>query len=90
MDVDEGKLWPDCALVAAWWELHAREFEPAIQYLGGVAVHGEMLRNLLQEGPQRVRAIAAELLSFSGKPLFDVCAPAFRQRQRLAGEGAWR
>jgi uncharacterized protein (TIGR02270 family) len=89
MDLDEGKLWPDGAGIEQWWHSHSFAFEPRTRYLAGSIVREDLLKSLLGGGQQTLRAAAAELLAFSGKPLFDVYAPAFRQAQRLGLEGAW-
>jgi uncharacterized protein (TIGR02270 family) len=90
LDADEGLLWPAKAAVDRWWATHSSHFAPLTRHLTGTTINAASLRQLLVAGPQKRRGAAAELLAFSGLPLFDVCAPAFRQAHRLSTEDAWR
>jgi uncharacterized protein (TIGR02270 family) len=87
---DAGLPRPDPAAVRSWWASHCGEFARMTRYLAGQPVQTGTLKQLLRRGLQRPRAVAAELLALSGWPLFDVCAPAFRQCERLAGDDLWR
>jgi uncharacterized protein (TIGR02270 family) len=89
-DPDDGLPWPDRSAVTRWWSAQRANFVPMTRYLAGTPVATDSLPGLLASGLQRRRAAAAALLAISGKPLFDVCAPAFRQAQRLTSETAWR
>jgi hypothetical protein len=77
--------------VRSWWDSHSADFVPMTKHLAGRVVRSDMLMEyILRGGLQRRRATAAEMLALSGRPLFDVCAPAFRQTERLAGEDLCR
>jgi uncharacterized protein (TIGR02270 family) len=87
---DAGLPKPDPVAIRSWWASHGGEFVRMTRYLAGQPVNSGTLKQLLRKGLQRPRAVAAELLALSGWPLFDVCAPAFRQSERLAGDDLWR
>jgi uncharacterized protein (TIGR02270 family) len=89
-DPDEGLPWPNAASIREWWGKRSSAFSPVAKYLAGAPIADDALRSLLRGGPQRRRAAAAELFALSGRPLFDVGAPAFRQHARLATEAIWR
>jgi uncharacterized protein (TIGR02270 family) len=90
LDPDHGRFEPELSIVSSWWHEHAAEFAPTVRYLRGQPVTPETLMQCLCSGPQIQRFAAAELLALAGwlTPAFDVCAPAFRQRQRWA-EISW-
>jgi uncharacterized protein (TIGR02270 family) len=91
IDQDEGLMWPEAEAVRSWWDSHSADFVPMTKHLAGRVVRSDMLMEyILRGGLQRRRATAAEMLALSGRPLFDVCAPAFRQTERLAGEDLCR
>ena len=52
----------------------------------GTSVVAAQCARILREGYQRQRSAAALYLSLlePGRPLFRICAPAFRQRRWLA------
>jgi uncharacterized protein (TIGR02270 family) len=90
LDPDEACAWADPAQLEMWWHTHARGFVPTTRYLEGVVASEDALTHFLHGGSQTTRNAAAALLARSGRPLFDVGAPAFRQRQHLASGEAWR
>ena len=87
MDPDDNLPWPDPALIAKWWNAHQGEFQKGARYLLGKPITVDWLQQVLRIGRQRQRAAAALELAMRqpGKPLFEVRAPGFRQKQILAG-----
>ncbi len=85
MDPDENLPWPDPALIEKWWASHASEFKPGQRYLVGKPITPENLQWVLRHGRQRQRAAAAIELALldPGAPLFEVRAPAARQKRLL-------
>jgi uncharacterized protein (TIGR02270 family) len=85
MDADENLPFPDPRLVSDWWSKNSRSFRPGIRYLAGNPIAGPALDGILRKGRQRVRAAAALELALlqPGRPLFEVRAPAVRQRAAL-------
>jgi uncharacterized protein (TIGR02270 family) len=85
MDPDENLPWPDRDKIAAWWKKHESDFTPGTRYLLGKPISEEWLEHVLRHGYQRQRAAAALELAIRrpGTPLFDVCAPGFRQQELL-------
>ncbi len=90
LDPEENMPWPDPALVAAWWESNRSRFAPGTRHLGGRALSGPSCWTALRVDRQPLRRAAAlELgLAAPATPLFEVRAPAQRQRHLLAGEVA--
>ncbi len=86
---DIGLPWPDARSYATWWREHAGQFNASTRYIDGAADTDVALRQLIRGGLQRTRAAAAGLLAMRGGGYLDVCSPAFRQHERLAGEQAW-
>ncbi|MBK8256959.1 MAG: TIGR02270 family protein [Polyangiaceae bacterium] len=87
MDPDYYLPWPDVRAVAAWWTKYRTRYSAGVKYLAGRPIDAAWAGEVLRRGLQRQRAAAAvELALLSpGKPLFDVTAPAFRQRAALQG-----
>jgi uncharacterized protein (TIGR02270 family) len=85
MDEDENLPWPDRARVEKWWAAHRSEFRPGRRHILGKLMTPEHLQWVLRHGRQRQRAAAAlELALLDPKaPLFEVRAPAPRQKQLL-------
>jgi uncharacterized protein (TIGR02270 family) len=85
MDPDEGLPWPDATLIREWWNKNQHDFVPHLRYFMGKPVDKSWLEHVLRSGRQRQRAAAALDLAIldSGKPLFEVRAPGFRQVQLL-------
>jgi len=82
MDADDDLPWPDADLVSAWWDKNSGCYQSGTRHLLGKPVSTDSLRVILQTGLQRQRAAAALELALlnPGKPLFEVRAPAARQR----------
>lgn len=85
MDEDEFLPWPDHDRVKAWWERNRGNFKDGVRYLMGLPVEAASLKNILMAADQRVRAAAAleSSLLTPGRPLLNVCAPAWRQLHEL-------
>ena len=86
MDVDEGLPLPDVAKVEAWWEANATRFQKGARYFMGAPVTREHCIDVLKNGYQRQRILAAHYLCLldPGTPLFNTSAPAWRQQRLLA------
>ena len=86
IDEDDGLPWPDPERIAAWWKTNGPRFAPGIRYFMGERPTTAHCRSVLQAGFQRQRHHAAEYLCLlkPGTPLFNVAAPAWRQRRLLA------
>ena len=86
MDPDEGLPWPDPDKVQAWWDNNASRFQPGVRYFMGAPVTREHCIEVLKNGYQRQRILAAHYLCLldPGTPLFNTSAPAWRQQKLLA------
>jgi uncharacterized protein (TIGR02270 family) len=82
---------PDPTRVREWLSRRTRELRPGTPLLAGRDKSAPELWQSLREARQTERAAAAlELaLAVPGGALFDVAAPAFRQRERIEGS-PWR
>lgn len=82
---DASLPWPDPRAVSEWWTREAARFPTGARHLCGAQINDEHLARVLAEGDQRRRAVAAiEIASRApGKPLFEVRAPAARQRRAI-------
>lgn len=89
MDPDEGLPWPDAGLIAGWWEKNGSRFQPGARYFMGAPVTREHCIQVLKDGYQRQRILAAHYLCLlePGTPLFNTSAPAWRQQKLLAQMG---
>jgi uncharacterized protein (TIGR02270 family) len=85
MDPDDNLAWPDPALVARWWAKNGGRFSAGTRYLLGKPISVKSANEALRTGYQRQRAAAAIELAIlqPGEPLFEVRAPAARQRKLL-------
>jgi uncharacterized protein (TIGR02270 family) len=86
MDPDENLPWPNRAAIADWWVKHRDEFKPGVRYLLGRPIDDEpWLEHVLRHAYQRQRAAAALELAIRHptEPLFNVAAPAWRQKKLL-------
>jgi len=85
MDPDEDLPWPEPELIKTWWDKNKSQFKNGNRYLLGKPISAEHLQHVLRAGFQRQRAAAALELAIlqSGKPLFEVRAPGFRQQKLL-------
>jgi uncharacterized protein (TIGR02270 family) len=86
MEEDEGLPWPDAELVAGWWDANARGFTTGMRYFMGEPLNLAKCFQVLKDGFQRQRLIAAHhsCLIQPGTSLFECRAPAWRQQQILA------
>lgn len=85
MDEDEDLPWPDPGLIFSWWNNNKGNFRNGTRYLAGQPITEEQCQHVLRQGFQRQRAAAAMELALMNpeEPLFNVCAPGFRQKQSL-------
>lgn len=93
LDEDDSLPWPDVARLRDWWQaqtgLQAAATAGARLFAGspcGLAATDEVLR----EGSQRMRSLAAlwQCVLQPGRPLFQIAAPARRQRRWLEATSA--
>jgi len=86
MDEDDGLPWPDPDKVHRWWEANQSRFMPGQRYFMGAPVTREHCIEVLKNGYQRQRILAAQYLCLlePGTPLFNTSAPAWRQQRLLA------
>jgi uncharacterized protein (TIGR02270 family) len=86
MDPDEGLPWPDPDKVEKWWTANASRFHKGSRYFMGAPVTREHCIDVLKNGYQRQRILAAHYLCLlePGTPLFNTSAPAWRQQRLLA------
>jgi uncharacterized protein (TIGR02270 family) len=87
MDADDGLPWPDPEQISRWWAANAGRFRPGSRYFMGAPVTREHCIDILKNGYQRQRILAAHYLCLlePGTPLFNTSAPAWRQ-QKLLGQ----
>lgn len=85
MDPDDSLPWPDPARVQRWWESHAAGMPADARCFMGKAPSAEHCEEILREGFQRQRILAAHLLCLRlpGTRLFPFCAPSWRQQRML-------
>jgi uncharacterized protein (TIGR02270 family) len=86
MDPDDGLPWPDAGRITGWWEKNGSRFQPGARYFMGAPVTREHCIQILKDGYQRQRILAAHYLCLlqPGTPLFNTSAPAWRQQKLLA------
>jgi len=86
MDPDDGLPWPDVEKIEQWWAANAARFQPGTRYFMGAPVTREHCINVLKNGYQRQRILAAHYLCLlePGTTLFNTSAPAWRQQRLLA------
>ena len=86
MDQDDGLPWPDADRVQQWWDRNAEQFPRGVRYFMGAPATRERCLDVLQNGYQRQRILAAHHLCLlePGTPLFNTSAPASRQQRWLA------
>jgi uncharacterized protein (TIGR02270 family) len=86
MDPDEGLPWPDPDKIEKWWAANAHRFQPGVRYFMGAPVTKPHCIDVLKNGYQRQRILAAHYLCLlePGTPLFNTSAPAWRQQRLLA------
>ena len=88
MDPDENLPWPNPALLQHWWQTNKDHFQPGIRYLCGQQIGEEICEVVLRQGFQRQRTSAALELALMrpAEPIFNVKAPAKRQKKLLGLE----
>ena len=86
MDADEGLPWPDVPKIEQWWTANSGKFVKGTRYFMGAPVTREHCIDVLKNGYQRQRILAAHYLCLlePGTPLFNTSAPAWRQQRWLA------
>lgn len=86
VDSDEDLPWPEVAKVEAWWDANATRFQKGARYFMGAPVTRAHCIDVLKNGYQRQRILAAHYLCLlnPGTPLFNTSAPAWRQQKLLA------
>ena len=77
---------PNVKEVENWWDEKKAQFEPGTRYLLGKPITEDWMIEVLHHGYQRQRARAAIELALlrPGSVLFNVAAPAWRQKKWLA------
>ena len=87
MDPDDGLPWPDPERIKDWWAKNSGRFHPGTRYFMGAPVTREHCIDVLKNGYQRQRILAAHYLCLlePGTPLFNTSAPAWRQQRLLEG-----
>jgi uncharacterized protein (TIGR02270 family) len=73
--------WPDIEKIKQWWSANHRNFQPGKRFSLGNPVTSEHCLQIIKEGHQRGRVLAALHLSLlqPGSVLFPTSAPARRQ-----------
>jgi uncharacterized protein (TIGR02270 family) len=91
MDDDDGLPWPDPAKIQVWWAANQARFAKGTRYFMGAPVTREHCIDVLKNGYQRQRILAAQYLCLlePGTPLFNTSAPAWRQQRWLAKCDRW-
>jgi uncharacterized protein (TIGR02270 family) len=86
IDPDDGLPWPDVAKIEKWWDANSSRFQKGTRYFMGAPVTREHCIDVLKNGYQRQRILAAHYLCLldPGTPLFNTSAPAWRQQRLLA------
>lgn len=85
-DPDTGLPWPDAARARAWCEQDGAGLRPGVRLLLGRPLTAAWLEEVLRSGRQPARAAAAIELGLLRRdgPVFEVRAPARRQRSALS------
>jgi uncharacterized protein (TIGR02270 family) len=86
MDPDDGLSWPHLERIEKWWSANGGRFQVGTRYFMGAPVTREHCIEVLKNGYQRQRILAAQYLCLlePGTPLFNTSAPAWRQQRLLA------
>lgn len=86
MDPDNGLSWPDVAKIDKWWAANGSRFASGTRYFMGAPITRGHCIEVLKNGYQRQRILAAHYLCLlePGTPLFNTSAPAWRQQRLLA------
>ena len=82
---DIALAWPDVAKIQTWWGKHRAHFQNNTRYFLGQPITRQHCINVLKEGYQRQRNMAAQHLCLPnpGTVLFPTSAPAWRQKRWL-------
>ncbi|MCP4409708.1 MAG: TIGR02270 family protein [Gammaproteobacteria bacterium] len=85
LDPDEDLPWPNPSLIHDWWKKNEGRFRIGTRYLCGQPITIETCQRALSSGFQRQRMAASLELALMRpeEPLFEVCAPGFRQLRWL-------
>lgn len=85
LDPDDCLPWPDAERVNAWWADNAGRFRAGSRYFMGAPLTCEHCIDVLRQGYQRQRVLAADYLCLlqPGTPLFNTSAPTWRQQRLL-------
>lgn len=86
LDEDESLPWPEPERIARWWQAQAAGMPSQARYFMGQPPAAGHCAEVLREGFQRQRAVAARLLVLlaPGTRLFPIAAPSWRQARLLA------
>jgi len=89
LNEDDDLPWPDAARIERWWAQNSSRFPSGQRYFAGAPVSREQCMEVLKNGYQRQRMLAAHHLSLlePGSVMFEWRAPAWRQSQALAALG---
>jgi uncharacterized protein (TIGR02270 family) len=89
MDPDDDLPWPDVERIERWWAQNSSRFPPGQRYFVGAPLTREHCVEVLKNGYQRQRILAAHHLCLlePGSVLFEWRAPAWRQARALAALG---
>ena len=85
MDEDDNLPWPDPTKIQAWWDANKSSFTNGERYFMGKLISREHCTQILKEGFQRQRTVAALCLCLinPGIQLFPTAAPIWRQKRML-------
>lgn len=86
VDAQADLPWPDLAKLNQWWVHNRHRWHTGSRYLLGKPLSVAACVEVLRQGNQRQRALASRHLCLlrPGTPVFDIHAPALRQRQKLS------
>lgn len=93
LDEDDSLPWPDVARLRTWWQAQAGLQAAAAagtRLFAGSPCSTAVADEVLREGSQRMRSLAAlwRCVLQPGRPLFQIAAPARRQRRWLVATNA--
>jgi uncharacterized protein (TIGR02270 family) len=85
-DTDDGLPWPNPEKIGQWWAANESRFRKGSRCFVGKPVTREHCIDVLKNGYQRQRILAAHYLCLlePGTRLFNTSAPAWRQKRLLA------
>ena len=87
MDPDHGLAWPNVDALQTWWSGVRRDYPAGTRFWLGKSMDQGGAEAALRDGNQKLRRAAAWYLAKTapGRGLFEVRAPAMRQRALLGG-----